>query len=67
MENVLVRATDEFDQGTSRECRVTSVQPSIVSTDCGGIHVPAGVLCLSLAKEASFLHLLAKVEQTFQN
>ena len=67
MENVQVRATDELDQGTFRECRGSSVKPGIVPTDWGDIHVPADVFCLSLAKEASFLHIFAKVDQTFQD
>ena len=67
MENVQVRATDELDQGTSRERRGASVQPGIVSTNCCDIYVFAGVFCLSLAYEASFLQLLPKVYQTFQD
>ena len=49
VENVKVRATDELDQGTSRECRGASVKPGIVPTDCVDIHVPAGVFCSFLA------------------
>ena len=60
MENVQVRVTDKLDQGTSRECRAESVQPGIGPTDCGDIHMLAGVLCSSLAKDASYFTSLQK-------
>ena len=65
MKNVRVRATDELDHGTSREFHGSSVQSSIITTDCGDIHVPGCVLGLAFAQETSFLGLLAVVEQTF--
>ena len=66
VEHVQVRSTDEFDHGTSRECRGASVQTGIVPTDCGDIYVPGGVHCSSLAKKTSLLSLFAKVEQSLQ-
>ena len=64
MEHIHVRATDELDHGTSRKIHGSSVQSSIVPTDCGYIHVPGCVLGPALAQESSFLGLLAVVEQT---
>ena len=49
VENVQLRATDELEKGTSFKCRGASVKPGIVSTDCGDIHVFAGVFRPSLA------------------
>ena len=46
---VQVRTSDELNQGVSRESRGLSVQKGIDPTDCGVIHVTAGVFCLSLA------------------
>ena len=66
VEHIQMRATDELDHGTSRECRVASVQTGIVPTDCGDTHVPSGVLCPSIAQEPGLLCLLAKIEQTLQ-
>ena len=66
VETVQVWATDELDNGTSRESRSASVQNGIVPTDCIDIHVPPGVLCLSFAQEGSFLHHLAIVKLTFK-
>ena len=59
-----MRATDELDHGTSRECRGASAQSGIVPTDCGDTRVPAGVLCPSFTQETGLLSLLANVEQT---
>ena len=64
MKNVRVRATDELDHGTSREIHGSSVQSSIIPTDCGDIHVPACVLGPVFAQESIFLSLFAVVEQT---
>ena len=59
-----MRATDELDHGTSRESHGSSVQSSIVPTDCGDIHVPGCVLGLALAQKSNYLGLLVVVEQT---
>ena len=67
VENVDVSATNELDNSTFRKCRGASVQLYFVTTDCNKIHVPAGVVCLSLASKAGFLHLLAKLLQTLFN
>ena len=61
-----MRATDEFDHGTSRECRGASVQTGIVSSDCSDTFVPGGVLFPAFAQETGFMDLLAEVEQTLQ-
>ena len=66
MEHVQVRATDELDHGTSRECRGASVQTGIVSTNCSYIYMPGGVLGPALAQKMRLLSLFAKVEQTLQ-
>ena len=61
VEHVQMRATDELDHGTSRECRGASVQTGIVPTDCGDTHVPANVLCPSFAQETGLLSIIAEV------
>ena len=64
MKYVRVRATDELDHGISRKIHGSSVQSSIVPTDCGDIHVPGCVHGPALVQELSFLGLFAVVEQT---
>ena len=59
-----MRATDELEHGTSREIHGSSVQSSIVLTDCGDIHVAGCVFGPPFAQESSLLGLLAVVEQT---
>ena len=63
MTNVRVRATGKLDYGTSRKIHGSSVQSSIVPTDCGDIHVPGCVLGQAFAQESSFLGRFAIVEQ----
>ena len=64
VKNVRVRATDELDHGTSCEIHGSSVQSSIVPTDCGDTHVLGCILGSAFAQESSFLGLFAVVEQT---
>ena len=66
MERVHVRATDEIDHGTSREFRSVNVETGIVFTHCGDAHVPAGVLCPTIAQETCFLDFLAEVQKSLQ-
>ena len=66
LESVQVRATDELDHGTSRKFREASVQTGIVPTHCNNTHVPAGVLCLTLAHETCFLDFLAEVQKSLE-
>ena len=53
-----MRATDELDYGTSRECRGTSVQTGIVPPDCGDTYVPGCILGQALAQKTGLLSLL---------
>ena len=58
VEHVQMRATDELDYGSSRDCRGTSVQTGIDPPDCGDTYVPGCILGQALAQKTGLLSLL---------
>ena len=50
VEHVQMRAIDELEYGTFRECRRANFQTGIVPTDCNDIHVPGHIHGPALAQ-----------------
>lgn len=61
-----MRATDELDYNTSRECRSASVQSGIVLTVFGDIHLFVGTLGVALAQQTCVLSPIEKCAKSLE-